>query len=171
MNDEILPCKFHGYSEMSWWKLISSRLVVSGNYIDFQLQFKWVVFDGYFSEVCERNKPYLRKWSNLTCVTIQDGPLPVLIRVITPLIGVLNCSYLVIRAFIGVLTPYVTGRAHLVGNNFWKHDAVWFSFLGRLTSGHTSKTVFFPPSIEQSSIPVQYPVFLGGMTSYPGFIG
>ena len=90
MNDEILPCKFHGYSEMSWWKLISSRLVVCGSYIDFQLHFKWVAFHGYFSEVCERNKPYLRKWSTLTCVTIQDGPLPVLIKVITPLIEVLT---------------------------------------------------------------------------------
>lgn len=84
------PCKFHGYSEMSWWKLVSSRLVGSGSYIDFRLHFKWVVFHGYFSKVCERNKPYLRKWSNLTCVTIQDGPLPVLTRVITPLIGVLT---------------------------------------------------------------------------------
>ena len=56
---------------------------------------------------------------NLTCFTIQDGPLPVLIeRVITPLIGVLTGSYLVIRACIGVMTPYVTGRGPSCGNNF-----------------------------------------------------
>ena len=46
---------------------------------------------------------------------VQSGPIPVISRVITPLIGfITQVTHLIIWQFLGVLTPFRTSRAHLV---------------------------------------------------------
>ena len=59
---------------------------------------------------------YLKKqfmFGTLPSTSLQDGPLPLISRVITPLIGAItynNPSYPFIRPFLRVVSPLITGK-------------------------------------------------------------